>query len=77
MNHDPLCPGSQCSCEPDDYGHMPTCIALYCLCDLIATAHRRGYEEAKKFYTNDCFYCGYAGEWSTYVCDECEKLMSY
>lgn len=35
-----------------------------------------GYEKAKETYTNDCFECGYAGEWSTWVCDDCQKNMS-
>ena len=35
-----------------------------------------GYEKAKEFYTNDCLACGYAGEWSTWVCDNCQKEMS-
>lgn len=32
-----------------------------------------GYETAEKYYTNECFVCGYAGEWSTWVCDDCQK----
>lgn len=32
-----------------------------------------GYKEAEKYYTNSCFSCGYAGEWSTWVCDDCIK----
>lgn len=32
-----------------------------------------GKEKAKEIYTNDCFECGYAGEWSTWVCDKCRK----
>jgi hypothetical protein len=32
-----------------------------------------GKEKAKEIYTNDCFECGYAGEWSTWVCDNCRK----
>ena len=42
-----------------------------CTCD----AYSRGYEEAKEYYTNSCFYCGYAGEWSTYACDECIERL--
>lgn len=34
-----------------------------------------GYKKAEKYYTNSCFYCGYAGEWSTYVCDECIERL--
>lgn len=32
-----------------------------------------GKEKAKEIYTNDCFECGYAGEWSTWVCENCRK----
>jgi len=42
-----------------------------CQCDLIAKAHKRGYEEAEAFYTNSCVSCGYAGEWSTWMCEQC------
>ena len=33
--------------------------------------HDDGYAAAKEFYTNDCFFCGYSGEWSITACDEC------
>lgn len=36
-------------------------------------AYNRGYKDAEKYYTNSCFSCGYAGEWSTWVCDDCIK----
>ena len=36
-------------------------------------AYDRGYKDAEKYYTNSCFYCGYAGEWSTWACDDCLK----
>ena len=36
-------------------------------------AYDRGYKDAEKYYTNSCFYCGYAGEWSTWACDDCTK----
>lgn len=32
-----------------------------------------GKEKAKEIYTNDCFECGYAGEWSTWVCEGCQQ----
>jgi hypothetical protein len=38
----------------------------------IHDAYLRGYAEAEKKYTNDCFICGYAGEWSTWTCEDCE-----
>lgn len=70
INHDPLCPNLPCTCDPDDYGHEWTCQKL-CQCDIIRAAYQRGYKEAEKFYTNSCMLCGYAGEWSTYICDDC------
>ena len=39
--------------------------------DAYNRGYKRGYEDAKKYYTNSCFMCGYAGEWSTYICDDC------
>lgn len=36
-------------------------------------AYEQGYKKAEKFYTNDCMLCGYMGEWSTYICDDCIK----
>lgn len=71
-NHDPLCPNIPCDCEQDEYGHMIDC-SIYCLCELINKVHERGYKEAEEFYTNECMNCGYAGEWSTWICDECER----
>lgn len=41
--------------------------------DIVDKAWAKGYAEAKKFYTNDCLSCGYAGEWSTWICDDCKK----
>jgi hypothetical protein len=38
---------------------------------LVKHEYKRGYKEAEKFYTNSCMFCGYAGEWSTYICDDC------
>lgn len=32
-----------------------------------------GEQKAKEFYTNDCLECGYAGEWSTWICENCQK----
>lgn len=34
-------------------------------------AYKRGYADAEKYFTNSCFECGYAGEWSTWTCDDC------
>lgn len=34
-----------------------------------------GKEKAKEIYTNDCFECGYAGEWSTWICDNCKQNL--
>ena len=34
-----------------------------------------GYEKAKEIYTNECMNCGYAGEWSTWVCDDCKQQL--
>jgi hypothetical protein len=39
MTHDPLCPNIPCTCEPDEYGHIPTC-DHECLCILITLARR-------------------------------------
>ena len=33
-SHDPLCPSSPCSCEPDEYGHQFEC-RWYCNCNYI------------------------------------------
>ena len=41
--------------------------------DIVDKAWAKGYAEAEKFYTNGCLFCGYAGEWSTWVCDDCKK----
>ena len=41
--------------------------------DAYNRGYKRGYEDAKIFYTNDCMTCGYAGEWSTYICNNCTK----
>jgi len=30
-----------------------------------------GYAHAEKFFTNSCLSCGYAGEWSTWICEVC------
>jgi len=72
MTHDLLCPRFIHSkfCE----GCTPKCGT--CQCDLIAKAHKRGYEEAKAFYTNSCVSCGYAGEWSTWMCEQCTLEQS-
>lgn len=39
-------------------------------------AYNKGYKDAEKYYTNSCFLCGYAGEWSTWICDECQDRMN-
>ena len=41
--------------------------------DIVDKAWAKGYAEAEKFYTNGCLFCGYAGEWSTWICDDCKK----
>lgn len=39
-DHLPECPAAaECRCEPDDYGHYPTCPKVYCVCKF----HRQGY----------------------------------
>jgi hypothetical protein len=30
-----------------------------------------GYAHAEEFFTNSCLACGYAGEWSTWICEVC------
>jgi hypothetical protein len=46
VNHHELCSGSVCTCEPDDYGHMPSCPSMYCICALLHIAEERSYERA-------------------------------
>ena len=41
--------------------------------DVADKAWAKGYAEAEKLYTNSCLSCGYAGEWSTWICDDCKK----
>jgi len=41
--------------------------------DIVDKAWAKGYAEAKEFYTNSCLLCGYAGEWSMWICDTCVK----
>lgn len=41
--------------------------------DIVDKAWAKGYAEAEEFYTNSCLFCGYAGEWSTWICDDCKK----
>lgn len=41
--------------------------------DAYDRGYKSGYADAEKYYTNSCFYCGYAGEWSTWACDDCLK----
>jgi hypothetical protein len=41
--------------------------------DIVDKAWAKGYAEAKEFYTNSCLLCGYAGEWSMWICDTCMK----
>jgi hypothetical protein len=75
MSHDPLCPSAlleDCECYKDGSG-IHSCGWGTCQCDLITAAHERGYKEAEAFYTNDCFLCGYAGEWSTSMCWQCDS----
>ena len=61
------------------YPHAPLCEAAAadgiepCICDYLTAAHEQGYKEAEEFYTNSCMMCGYAGEWSTWICDDCLK----
>jgi len=39
-DHLPECPAAaECRCEPDQYGHYPTCPKVYCVCKF----HRKGY----------------------------------
>lgn len=76
MNHDPLCPSissENCECWKDGSG-IHSCGWRPCQCDLITAAHERGYKEAVEIYTNDCMLCGYAGEWSAWICEQCESL---
>lgn len=57
-------------------GHLPECSVPWireCICNELSMAYERGYKEAEQFYTNECMQCGYAGEWSTWMCDECER----
>jgi len=72
MIHDPLCPAPECDGTEfcDDSMDFLTCM---CRCDLITAAYERGYKEAKEYYTNSCVSCGYAGEWSTWMCEKCES----
>ena len=39
--------------------------------DIVDKAWAKGYAEAEKFFTNSCLSCGYAGEWSTWICEVC------
>lgn len=56
----------------------------YCICPALRAyearvreeAYDEGYKDAEKYYTNSCFLCGYAGEWSTWICDECQERMN-
>jgi len=70
MTHDPLCRiakairDGECCADDPLFGYP-------CDCNQIAKAHKRGYEEAEAFYTNSCVSCGYAGEWSTWMCEQC------
>jgi hypothetical protein len=81
MTHDPLCPIISTTCingphvlilEAAPGYYLCDACQRECQCDLITAAHERGYKEAEAFYTNDCFLCGYAGEWSTSMCWQCE-----
>jgi hypothetical protein len=49
-------------CSHTKYEGGPTCVH---------DAYLRGYADAEEFYTNDCFFCGYGGEWSTSACEDC------
>ena len=46
--------------------------SLACIHD----AYLKGYADAQNVYTNDCFNCGYAGEWSIGLCDTCETSLN-
>ena len=39
--------------------------------DIVDKAWAKGYAEAEEFFTNSCLSCGYAGEWSTWICEVC------
>ena len=39
MQHDILCPNEPCNCNPDEFGHMPTC-DHECLCILLTLARK-------------------------------------
>jgi hypothetical protein len=49
MQHDTLCPKIPCNCEPDEFGHMPTC-DFSCLCILLALARRHERETYAKHF---------------------------
>lgn len=49
--------------------------ALIWIQNLQDEAYERGYKDAEKYYTNSCFSCGYAGEWSTWICDDCKNAV--
>jgi hypothetical protein len=79
MTHDPMCPLTPPTADYEPY--LAEAVRAIqqetpCQCDLIAAAHERGYKEAEAFYTNSCFSCGYAGEWSTWICENCAKEQS-
>ena len=36
--------------------------------------YRHGYNDSTTYWTNDCFFCGPAGEWSVTACTNCLSL---
>lgn len=52
---------------PHDQHYFADNICAYCV------GYSEAFTEAEKFYTNSCLFCGYAGEWSTWICDDCKK----
>jgi len=51
-------------CAHTKYEGGPTCVH---------DAYLRGYADAEEFYGNTCFFCGYAGEYSTWACEDCSS----
>ena len=83
MKHDPLCSWPMiCNCNiirrvrEDEKRYRNEVEWKYQqAAEAAQTAYDEGYKDAEKYYTNSCFFCGYAGEWSTWICEECEERM--
>lgn len=76
MSHDPYCKAFYPALLP-----VEQCTWCYVIRQVRMDEYKKawdegygiGYETAKEYYTNECFVCGYAGEWSTYVCEDCDE----